>query len=275
MQAPAVLENTVMDMKASTEKNRPDHNTESGLCFVTVLERFVKSATVLEETVLFPSVLMDLSVNALEAKINPNEIYLYKEMDLRTFCRMVKSLRIQLLQGCSFIEEGLEENKQIRNKVEELCLQLKSLTQHAKYLRYASKEIAFSKKPVSFQEYNVQTCERMLLCEDHSTCNLRDTLQMFLNAVEEMEKETLFPCLLKSFRTLDYGCSMNSEQNLNDLFVRLLQVRTVLLAASYCENFDESAFCQIVTKPKNVFNFYAIMVEEIIVMYRRKIHEDY
>lgn len=115
MQAPAVLENTVMDMKASTEKNRPDHNTESGLCFVTVLERFVKSATVLEETVLFPSVLMDLSVNAFEAKINPNEIYLYKEMDLRTFCRMVKSLRIQLLQGCSFIEEGLEENKQIRN----------------------------------------------------------------------------------------------------------------------------------------------------------------
>ena len=68
---------------------------------------------------------------------------------------------------------------------------------------------------------------------------------------------------------------MNSEQNLNDLFVRLLQVRSVLLAASYYENFNESAFCQIVTKLKNVFNFYAIMVEEIIVIYRRKVHEDY
>ena len=77
-----MLFRSVMDMKASTEKNRPDHDTESGLCFVTVLERFVKSATVLEETVLFPSVLMDLSVNALEAKINPNEIYLYREVSL-------------------------------------------------------------------------------------------------------------------------------------------------------------------------------------------------
>ena len=257
------------------EKDRPDYDTDGVLCFVAVVERFVKSATVLEETVLFPSVLMDLSVNALEAKINPNEIYLYKELDLRTFCRMVKSLRIQLSQGCSFIEEGLEENMQITHKVEELCSQLKSLTQHAKYLRYASEVIALANKPVSFQEYTAQACEHMLLCEAHSTCNLRDTLKMFLNVVEEMEKETLFPCLLKSYRTLDYGCSMNSEQNLNDVFVRLLQARSVLQVPSYCEYFDDSALCQTVTKLKNIFYFYAIMIEEIVVMYREKVHEDY
>lgn len=275
MHASAVLETHLMDVETPLGNNRRGHDAEEGLCFVSALEDFVRSAGVMEETVLFPSVLMDLPLNTLETNISPNEIYLYAEMDLRIFCSMVKSLKIQLSQGRSFIEEGLEENMQIRNKVEELCLQLKSLTQNAKYLRYASQEIALSNKPVSFQEYTAQACKRTLLFEDHSTCSLRDTMQIFLNAIDEMEKETLFPSLLKSYRTLDYGCSLDSEQNLNDVYVSLLQVRRLLLLASHCKHFDDSAFCQIVTKLKTVFHFYALMADEVVVIYRKIVHEDY
>lgn len=83
-----------MDMEVLMEKNWFDYNIESGLCFVIVFECFVKLVIVLEEIVLFLSVLMDLFVNVFEVKINLNEIYLYKEMDLRMFCCMVKLLRI-------------------------------------------------------------------------------------------------------------------------------------------------------------------------------------
>lgn len=247
---------------------RYGHDTQE-LCFVSVLEDFVRSTGVMEETVLFPSFLMDLTVNTLaEPDLSPNEIYLNEEMDLRTFCLMVKSLKIQLSQGCSYIEEGVEENIQMRSKVEELCIQLRPLTRHAKYLGYASQEIALSNKPLSLQTFSAQEIERSLLCEDHSTWNLRKTLQLFLNAVDEMEQETLFPSLLKSCRGVDYGCSLDQEQTLNELYVSLLQVRSALMA-SQSKHFENSAFYQIVSKLKTVFYFYTIMINKIVVLYQK------
>lgn len=262
-----------MDEESQLKTERYGHDTQE-LCFVSVLEDFVRSAEVMEETVLFPSVLMDSTVNNLEPDLSPNEIYLKEGMDLRTFCLTMKSLKIQLTQGYSYIQEGVQENTQMRNKIEELCLQLRPLIRHAKYLGYASQEIALSNKPLSFQEFTAQEVERALLCEDHSTRNLRETLQLFMNAVEEMEQEILFPNLLKSYRAFDYGCSLDAEQSLNELYVSVLQVRSVLLASLH-KHFQNSALCQMISKLKTVLCSYTMMINKIMVIYKNEIHEDY
>ncbi|XP_078370932.1 uncharacterized protein LOC144654613 [Oculina patagonica] len=262
-----------MEEENHLKDSRCGHDAQE-LCFVSALEDFIRSAEFMGETVLFPSILMDLTVNSLELNLSAKELYLAEGMDLRTFCHTVKSLKIQVTQGCSNIEEGLEENIQMRNKIEELCLQLRPSIRLAKYLGYASQEIALSNKPVSFQEFTAQEIERALLCEDHSSWNLNETLQLFMNAVEEMEQETLFPCLLKSHRALNYGCSLDSEQSLNELYVNVLQDRSVLLA-SCGKYFQSSAFYQIVSKLKTVFYFYTMMINKILVLYQEKVHEDY
>ena len=262
-----------MDEESQLKTDRCSHDTEE-LYFVSLLERFVRSAEAMEETVLFPSVLMDSTVNNLEPDHSPNEVCLKEGMDLRTFCLKMKSLRIQLAQGSSYIQEGVEENIPMGNKIEELCLQLRPVIRHARYLGYASQEIAVSSKPLSFQDYTALEFERALLCEDHSTLNLRETLQLFMNAVEEMEQETLFPNLLKSFRASDYGCSLDAEQSLYQLYVSILQVRSVLVAPLH-KHFQDSAICQIISKLKTVLCSYTMMINKIMEIYREKFHEDY
>lgn len=254
------------------KNSRCSHDTQE-LCFVSALEDFIRSAEVMEKTVLFPSILMDLTVNTLQPDLSPNELYLDEGMDLRTFCITVKSLKIQLTQGCSYIEEGLEENIQMRNQIEEVCLQLRPNIRLAKYLGYASQEIALSNKPLSFQEFTEHEIKRELLCEDHASWNLSETLQLFLNEVEEMEQETLFPSLLESHRALNYGCSLDSEQSLNELYVNLLQVRNTLLA-SHSKHSQSSAFYEMVSKLKTVFYFYSVMINKILVLYQKEVHED-
>ena len=254
-----------MDQESKLKTDRYGRDTEE-LCFVSVLEKFVRSAEAMEETVLFPSVLMDSTVNNLAPDLSLNEMYLKEGMDLRTFCLTMKSLKIQLTQGSSYIQEGLQENKTMSNKIEEFCLQLRPVIRHARYLGYASQEIALSNKPKQF--------ERALVCEDHSTLNLRETLQMFMNAVEEMEKETLFPNLLKSFRAFDYGCSLDNEQSLNQLYVSVLQVRSLLLAPLH-KHFQDSAICQIISKLKTVLCSYTMMINKTMVIYRKEFHEGY
>ena len=262
-----------MDEESQLKTDRYSHDTEE-LCFVSVLERFVRSVEAMEETILFPSVLMDSTVNNLEPDLSPNEVYLKEGMDLRTFCLTMKSLRIQLTQGSSYIQEGVQEDIPTGNKIEELCLQLRPVIRHARYLSYASKEIALSSKPLSFQDYTALEFERALLCEDHSALNLHETLQLFMNAVEEMEQETLFRNLLKSFRASDYGCGLDAEQSLYQLYVSILQVRSVLVAPLH-KHFQDSAICQMISKLKTVLCSYTTMISKIIEIYRKKFHEGY
>lgn len=262
-----------MDEERQLKTDRYSHDTEE-LCFVSVLEQFVRSAEAMEETILFPSVLMDSTVNNLETDLSPSEVYLNEGMDLRTFCLTMKSLRIQLTQGRSYIQEGVEENIRMGNKIEELCLQLRPVIRHARYLGYASQEIALSNKPLSFQEFTALEFERALLCKDHSTLNLRETLQLFMNAVEEMEQETLFPNLLKSFRASDYGFSLNEEQSLNQLYISIVQVRSVLVAPRH-KHFPDFAICEMIAKLKTVLCSYTTMINKVTEIYRQKFHEDF
>lgn len=96
-----------MEEESQLNTDRCSHNAEE-LCFISVVEKFIRSAEAMEETVLFPSVLMDSTVNNLEPDLSLNEIYLNERMDLRTFCLTMKSLRIQLTQGRSYIQEGVQ-----------------------------------------------------------------------------------------------------------------------------------------------------------------------
>lgn len=252
------------------------HNTAQEICFVAVLENFVRSADIVQQTVLFPSVLMDLTVNSVLPSVSPNEIYLNEETDLRTFCLLVKSLKIQLTEGCSYIEDGIEENIQMRKKVKELCEQLRPLIRQAKYLGYAAEEIALSLKPASFQEFTEHEMEHAFLYDDHSTCNLRATLETFLHEVDEMEEEILFPSLLKSYSAADYGCNSNEGQTLNDLYVTLLQVKGAFLDSQgiHLESVENSAFAQTVSQLKDVFYNYTIILDKLVAIYLQKVHED-
>ena len=88
-------------------------------------------------------------MNCLIPCLNLNEIYLSQETDLTTFFLVVKSIKIQLTEGCSFYEvteESEEENRieiqliQEQSKVKEPCDQLRHLIGQAKYLGYAAEE---------------------------------------------------------------------------------------------------------------------------------------
>ena len=150
--------------------------------------------------------------------------------------------------------------------MKELCKQLRPLIGQAKYLGYAAEELALSMKPVSFQEFTEQEHQHACLYDDHTTCNLRATLETFLHEADQMIEEILFPNLLKSFSASDYGCSMNkAEQTLYDLYVSLLQVRSVLLDSQniHYENLENSTLYQTILKLKNVLCSYTSIVDKI------------
>ena len=280
----SILDN--MNGKPETTTNDPyrhDDNLQDSRFFL-VLVNFIRAAELMEHTVLIPSVLMDLTVNSLIPCLNLNEIYLSQETDLRTFCLVVKSIKIQLTEGCSFFEvteETDEENRieiQVQSKLKELCKQLRPLIGQAKYLGYATEELALSMKPVSFQEFTEQEHQHACLYDDHTTCNLRATLETFLHEADQMIEEVLFPNLLKSFSASDYRCSMNkAEQTLYDLYVSLLQVRSVLLDSQniHYENLENSTLYQTILKLKNVLCSYTSIVDKIVLKYLQEVHEDY
>ena len=90
-----------------------------------------------------------------------------------------------------------------------------------------------------------------------------------------MEQEALFPSLLKSHREpgeLNYRCSLDSEQSLNELYVNLLQVRGVLLA-SHSKHFQRFSFYETVSKLKAVFYFYTKMINTVMVLYYKEVPE--
>ena len=275
-----------MNGKSETTTNDPyrhDDNLQESRFFL-VLVNFIRAAELMERTVLIPSVLMDLTVNSLIPCLNLNEIYLSQETDLRTFWLVVKSIKIQLTEGCSFFEvteESDEENRieiQVQSKLKELCKQLRPLIGQAKYLGYAAEELALSMKPVSFQEFTEQEHQHACLYDDHTTYNLRATLETFLHEADQMIEEILFPNLLKSFSASDYGCSMNkAEQTLYDLYVSLLQVRSVLLDSQniHYENLENSTLYQTILKLKNVLCSYTSIVDKIVLKYLQEVHEDY
>lgn len=275
-----------MNGKPETTTNDPyrhDDNLQESR-FVLVLVNFIRAAELMEHTVLIPSVLMDLTVNSLIPCLNLKEIYLSEETDLRTFCLVVKSIKIQLTEGCSFFEvteESDEENRieiQVQSKLKELCKQLRPLIGQAKYLGYAAEELALSMKPVSFQEFTEQEHQHACLYDEHTTCNLRATLETFLHEADLMIEEILFPNLLKSFSASDYGCSMNkAEQTLHDLYVSLLQVRSVLLDSQniHYENLENSTLYQTILKLKNVLCNYISILDKIVLKYLQEVHEDY
>ncbi len=126
-----------MEAENHLKDSRCGHDTQD-LCFISAIEDFYQISRIYGGTVLFPSILMDLTVNSLELNLSAKELYLAEGMDLRTFCLTVKSLKIQVTQGCSYIEEGLKGNIQMKNKIEELCLQLRPSIRLADYLGYAS-----------------------------------------------------------------------------------------------------------------------------------------
>ena len=275
-----------MNGKPETTTNDPyrhDDNLQESRFFL-VLVNFIRAAELMEHTVLIPSVLMDLTVNYLIPCLYLNEIYLSQETDLRTFCLVVKSIKIQLMEGCSFFEvaeESDEENRieiQVQSKLKELCKQLRPLIGQAKYLGYAAEELALSMKPVSFQEFTEQEHQHACLYDDHTTYNLRATLETCLHEADQMMEEILFPNLLKSFSASDYGCSMNkAEQTLYDLYVSLLQVRSVLLDSQniHYENLENSTLYQTILKLKNVLCSYTSIVDKIVLKYLQEVHEDY
>ena len=82
-----------------------------------------------------------------------------------------------------------------------------------------------------------------------------------------MIEEILFPNLLKSFSASDYGCSMNKEQTLHDLYVSLLQVRSVLLDSQniHYENLKNSTLYQTILKLKNVLCNYTSIVDKLVL----------
>lgn len=261
----------------SDEKNQENScSAYQDLCFVTVLENFIQSAKQMQQTVLFPSILMDLPVKLLLPDSDHHEIYLNRETDLRTFYLTVKSFVTQLTEGCNYIEEGLDEGIESMKNVRELCMQLRPLINQAKYLGYAAEEIALSLSPASFQEFTEHKTENAFLYDDHATCNLRAALKLFLHEMDVMEKETLLPNLLKSYRAVDYGFRSTGEKTLNDIYTSLLYFKSILVHSqvNQLESVDHLALHHTVSKLKYVFYNYAHVLNKLVLLYRQKVQEE-
>ena len=251
------------------------HPETKEFSFMTVLEDFIHSAEIMERTVLFPSLLMDLSLDAITRDLASTELHLQnQELDLRGFYFMVKSLKTQLEKGSKFVVHREEQNFETRSKIAQLCEKLTPLIRQARYIGEAGQEIAMtSKMDTTFSQFQQATPNSMPCC-------LIETLQEFLKEVKGMESEVLFPSLLTGYKASDLGHSFveaagssNREDNLHDLYMRLLQLRKMLLTS---QSPDKSSLDlhKSVEQLRNALHCYSSMIDNLVDFYRKEVHDN-
>ena len=197
--------------------------------FVAVLEQFLKTVDLMDNTVLIPMKLIDLPVKELMPS-SGTDCYLQNNMNMRAFYFMVKALGIKLSLGHGASSENEANDVPLEREIQDSCHRLNQLALLARYIKNATQNLSPNHVLPSFQDFESKTVF-------HSENCLLGALKKFDDEVESLEKAVLFPCLLRDHSVSEQMPQLGEgTKTLYDVFILLKKLRTELLSGS--RNFE-------------------------------------
>ena len=104
--------------------------------FLAVMEQFLQTVDLMDNTVLIPMKLIDLSVREImPPKGIASDTLLQNNMNMRAFYFMVKAMRIKLSLGYDQSSEDEESFVPLEREIQESCHRLNQLALVARYIR--------------------------------------------------------------------------------------------------------------------------------------------
>lgn len=234
--------------------------------FLAVMEQFLQTVDLMDNTVLIPMKLIDLSVREImPPKGIASDTLLQNNMNMRAFYFMVKAMRIKLSLGYDQSSEDEESFVPLEREIQESCHRLNQLALVARYIRTSTLNLGPNDELPSFQEFQNRS-------SFHSENCLLDALKKFADEVESLEKSLLFPCLLRDHRVSEQMPQFNEEiQTLYDVFVLLKSLRTELLSGSRNFKLTDAKLQQKLPELFQTFVHYTVMARNLAARYEEEV----
>ena len=232
--------------------------------FLAVMEQFVQTVDLMDNTVLIPMKLIDLPVKDLipAMKSSTGNNFLLNNMSMRAFYFMVKEMRIKLSQG--YGGNG-ETYVPLEREIQESCHRLNQLASVARYIKTSILNLGPNQELQSFQEFQNKA---QLLSEN---C-LLGALKKFTDEVESLEKSVMFPSLLKDHRVSEDMPQFNEEiQTLYDVFMFLKELNAELLSGSRNFELPDAKLQHKLSELFQTFVQYTAMARNLATRYEEEV----
>lgn len=234
--------------------------------FVAVMEQFLHTVDLMDNTVLIPMKLIDFPVKDLmpASFTDPN---LQNNMNMRAFYFMVKALRIKLSLGYDGLPPTENEVNVVplEREIQDSCHRLNQLALLARYIKNSTQNLGPNHELPSFQGFQSRTMF-------HSGNCLLGALKKFAEEVESLEKSMLFPCLLRDISVNDQMPKFDEQtKTLYDVFMLLKKLRKELLSGS--RNFDlpDPKLQQKLSELFQTFLQYTTMARNLTARYEQEV----
>lgn len=232
--------------------------------FAAVLEQFLKTVDLMDNTVLIPMKLIDLPVKDL-MPASSTESFLQNNMNMRAFYFMVKALRIKLSLGHGTSSEKEANNVPLEREIQDSCHRLNQLTLLARYIKNSTQYLSPNHVLPSFQDFKTETMF-------HSENGLLGALKKFADEVESLEKAVLFPCLLRDHSVSEQMPQFDDgTKTLYDVFVLLKKLRTELLSGSRNFELPDPKLQQKLSELIQTFLQYTVMARNLTARYEEEV----
>ena len=234
--------------------------------FLAVMEQFLQTVDLMDNTVLIPMKLIDLPVKDLmPTKGAATTAFLQNNMNMRAFYFMVKAMRIKLSPDGESVGDGEESSVPLEREIQDSCHRLNQLALVARYIKTSTLTLGPNHELPSFQEFQ----NRALF---HSENCLLGALKKFVDEVESLEKSMLFPSLLRDHRVSEQMPQFNEEiQTLYDVFMLLKKLRTELLSGSRNFELPDAKLQQKLPELFQTFAQYTVMARNLAARYEEEV----
>ena len=232
--------------------------------FLAVMEQFVQTVDLMDNTVLIPMKLIDLPVKDLipAMKSNTGNNFLLNNMSMRAFYFMVKEMRSKLSQG--YGGNG-ETYVPLEREIQDSCHRLNQLASVARYIKTSILNLGPNQELPSFQEFQNKA---QLLSEN----SLLGALKKFTDEVESLEKSVMFPSLLKDHRVSEDMPQFNEEiQTLYDVFMFLKELNAELLSGSRNFELPDAKLQHKLRELFQTFVQYTVMARNLATRYEEEV----
>ena len=239
---------------------------------VEVLGTFTQAVQDMESTVLFPTKLNDLSFQDLHiARKTSPQMCVHQNMNLRSFFSMVKEIQTALAFGKKTDPLVREDNIGFERKLREASGTVNRLTELTKYIIYCEYEIMERTQPMSFQKF--QATRKYIPAE-----SLADAVRKFVQEVEVMEHEVMFPSFLMDYKAGElielpvFSVTGSESESLKEVFQGLKELKTRMvwnyqtLAIADLKFFDE------LLELRSDFSCFAAMTRNLIRLYLEEVY---
>lgn len=232
--------------------------------FVAVMEQFLHTVDLMDNTVLIPMKLIDLPVKDL-MPATAADSYLQNNMNMRAFYFMVKALRIKLSLGHGTPIENEAKDVPLEREIQDSCHRLNQLALVARYIKNSTLNLGPNHELPSFQDFKTRTMF-------HSESCLLGAIKKFADEVESLEKSMLFPCLLRDHSVSDQMPQFDEEtKTLYDVFVLLKKLRTELLSGSQNFELPDPKLQQKLSELFETFLQYTVMARNLTARYEEEV----